>query len=621
MRKFKLTIIVCLIMVLFCPLFFASCTGLSGDFGGGQGGSSGGSGESEGGSEQSKDYGSPKSSNIDDYYESLLVLTDATPDGEFYDEISQSNMTFKDLLRRQITAFSEHLVFALSELYGDSTVGSKQLTNYPTTITTLNILGADHAKGCGYSGSYLNVTCPKCQLIIAGLDSTIVQQQLNYNNAILGGYLYEVKKVADENGNGQEGEFSTTLNSGQAWLNASALNVESLKLEISKILVSEGDNTTAFETNLENIDHLGFTDYDIAQIKAYILDKIIGTSRVAFDNNLYQTYFKNSPMVMTTTNNADQFTSNINLHYFKAYEMNLQFIIDVALTMSTEGIQRVDENGKYNGSTSAIYKLYSDVLPRINVEVLKLSEISEKINGKWDEETGSIIGGSSMDNPTPVLDDPKKLVSLIFVPMMNKKMIEDFRKELSDDVASWYNCNEFGLGSMNIGLKNDNSSTVFVKTKFYVNIDGLEEPFDDYVENSSYDENGKSGAFASEFETKLEKGKYDPQNDLASYNISGALEEKYGKKVKISDFKGLSMFNANGELNDKFFMNGKLKVQSTVFNVVGKTDENGQAIAGTNAVFNADSNFFQVNFEYYNEANESISPVELYLMYISNWPD
>ena len=647
MKKFKLTIILCLIMVMFCPMFFTACTGGMGSFGSNGGGSGSGSGSGSGGSGSggsgdvtNKDYGSPSSTDIDDYFESVLILTDATPEGEFYDEISQSNMTFKDLLRRQITAFSEHLVFALKAIYGDGDMktGSTVLTGYSIMLQAANVLGSSHMNECGYSSSSkFNINCPKCQSLIAGLGSTPSCNQLNYMNAINGGYVYEVKPYENKEENKEQtGAFSTIVNSEYAWLSPMALTTDNLKLEISKILVSEGEPSDVFDNNLKLIDHLGFTNYDIEQIKKYIFEKIIGLAIVNKDNELYESYFKNNSLVSNTTDDVDQFPFNLNLHYFRAYEINVNAIIEVALTMSTDGVQHVDKDGNYNGNNSTRFKLYPDMLPRINVEVLKLRQISDKINGVWDEETGKIVGGSVDGNQTPVLDDSKKLVSLIFIPKMNQDMIDDFRDGLEDtygsNVANSYNCEEFGLGSFNIGLKNaSSSSSVVVKLKHNISITGLEEEFNQYVANSVFNEEKSSDVFISENEIKLEKDKYDPEVYLACYDISSALEEKYSKKVKISDFNGLEIFK-NNKLNDDFFhydnwfddlfnINATLKVQSSVFSVTGKTDENGKAIPGTNAVFNADSNFLQVNFEYYNDSNEAIAPVELYLMYLSIWPD
>ena len=646
MKKFKLTIILCLIMVMFCPMFFTACTGGMGSFGSNGGGSGSGSGSGSGGSgsggsgdDTNKDYGSPSSTDIDDYFESVLILTDATPEGEFYDEISQSNMTFKDLLRRQITAFSEHLVFALKAIYGDMQNGSVALTGY-STLLAKDILGdisKQHDSKCEGSNGMFDVNCYKCQALIAGLGSTPSCNQLNYVNAINGGYVYEVKQYENKEENKEQtGAFSTIVNSAYAWLSPMALTTENLKKEISKILVSEGEPSDDFDNNLKLIDHLGFTNYDIEQIKKYIFEKIIGLAIVNEDNNLYESYFKNNSLVSNTTDDVDQFPFNLNLHYFRAYEINVNAIIEVALTMTTGMEQKVDENGKYAGKAPTDLKLYVDMLPRINVEVLKLRQISDKINGVWDEETGKIVGGSVDGNQKPVLDDSKKLVSLIFIPKMKDEIIKKFKQELEilygSDVANSYNCEEFGLGSFNIGLKNaSSSSSVVVKLKHNISITSLEEEFNQYVANSVFNEEKSSDVFISENEIKLEKDKYDPEVYLACYDISAALEEKYSKKVKISDFYGLEIFK-NNKLNDDFFhydnwfddlfnINATLKVQSSVFSVTGKTDENGKAIPGTNAVFNADSNFLQVNFEYYNDSNEAIAPVELYLMYLSIWPD
>ena len=118
MKKFKLFIVISLIFFMFCPTFLTSCGGFGGSGGssGGSGGSGSGSGGSEsgsGGSSEEVDYGSPSSMNIDDYYESVIILTDATSSGVFYDDFSKKEETFKNLLDRQITSFAEHLIFGL----------------------------------------------------------------------------------------------------------------------------------------------------------------------------------------------------------------------------------------------------------------------------------------------------------------------------------------------------------------------------------------------------------------------------------------------------------------------------------------------------------------------------
>ncbi len=642
MKKTILNKIVCVIMLFFCMFSFSGCffgddsssssgTTSGGSSGGTSGGSSGGSssGGGSGGSssETEVDYGNPRRTDyaqisIDDYYEGVAILTDATPSGKFYDDYSKSVKTFKELLDRQITSFCEYLVFGIQSVYGNIGGAQTTLSAYDINILANQVLGESAVSP--NTGAYVNT--PEGQAYISKINNTTGTTQLKYDNAINGGYLF---KLVDESDPSKGGSFSSEVNTSRKWANPGKLTVENLKNEISAFMISSGTAST-YDSNLENIDHLGFTTIEASAIASYILQEIIGASNVSFDNELKDrfTSFTVSSL-LTTEANKDMF-SRADMHYYRAYTLNVATIISTALTTATDAKQHIDSDGNFAESKSKnkeYYKLFP-MMPRVNVTVEKVSDITKNLN--------SIIGGE--DNlKEAVIETPEKFVSLILLPKLDKEVISDFKSYLSEkygsEVANSYACDQFEVGSYNIALKNADSDDVKVKLKFNVSIESEEAQkelgvgkytvLNDYVNNSAYEkDNNSSNCFEDETTFILSKGKYNNEKDLASFDLSSAIKNKYNKKLKIKNYNGVEIFKDNKLNEDYFYKKDKdalLKVDNNLFSLVQKTNINGEATQGVNAVFNAKSNYVQINFEYYNSKNIAISPVPIYFMYFSIW--
>ena len=654
MKKTLFNKIVCVIMLFFCVFSFSGCFfgddsssssgtttggssggGTGGTTGGGTGGTTGGgTGGTTGGgtgggssSETEADYGNPRRTDytkvsIDDYYEGVAILTDATPYGKFYDDHTKTVKTFKELLDRQITSFCEYLVFGIKSVYGNTAGAQTTLSGYNINILTNQVLGENAISP--NTSAYVNT--PEGQAYISKINNTTGTTQLNYDNAINGGYLF---KLVDESDPSKGGSFSSEVNTSRKWANPGKLTVENLKNEISAFMISSGTAST-YDSNLENIDHLGFTTIEASAIANYILQEIIGASNVSYDNALkerFTTYFVSN--LITTEENKDVF-SIIDMHYYRAYTLNIATIVSTALTTATDAKQHINADGSFAESKSKnkeYFRLFP-LLPRVNVTVEKVSDITKNLN--------SIIGGE--DNlKEAVIETHEKFVSLILLPKLDEEVISDFKSYLSDkygsEVANSYACDQFEVGSYNISLKNANTDDVKVKLKFNVSIESEEAQkelgagkytvLNDYVNNSAYEkDNNSSNCFEYETTFILSKGKYNNEKDLASFDLSSAIKNKYNKKLKIKNYNGVEIFKDNKLNEDYFYKKDKdalLKVDNNLFSLVQKTNINGEATQGVNAVFNAKSNYVQINFEYYNSKNIAISPVPIYFMYFSIW--
>lgn len=601
--------------------------------------------------------------DADDYYLGCLLLTDATALGKYYDNVTESVVSFSDLIDREIETFLKQLVYSLNIIYGNnstfpsnSSTDSYSLSSAWANNSNLIVFAQtllDNSHSCGNIGGTYTFNCEACQSRLAGLNGQEIEDNpLNYENAILGGYSYDSATKL----------FTSNLNTTRQWLyRGGTEDIDSLKIAIAKILcVGDYNANITYDYCLENIDHLGYTDYELELLKTYVLDEIIGEANVAYDNSL-SAMIGPSITITSGDSNTGNFLTNNTLHDYKSYTYVVDKLVSRMVELGTGGSYPLS-NGQYpQVGVVDVYSVYPN-LARINIEFKKFSEISSAVNGISEADVANMSEEelnewyrnmeSNNSNPEPCFTPQSKLLSIIFLPKVSNSLAEDFKDSLAEKYgqtfASGYDCNKFTIGSLSIGIGDGASSDYvnqynefLINLSFLVKIDG-EKIIDGYIDNYSYSSasqypNNEDARkildyFPNEKDiiiTNDEDLSYDSSKSVAGYDISNYIKNaNYGTNKKISEYDGVDIVDDDGNLNSKYFkeVSGEkyLNVWNNLFTTSAKYSGVGSYVSGINAEFLGGDNFWQINFEYFvntNGTKQSISSQFIYLMYLYVWTD
>lgn len=632
-----LNIMLVFILIIFSNFGLVACmdTGGEGIGGGGSGGSGG-----------SDDGDSPievTSESEDDFFSGVLLMYDAGYNGEFYDKSTESNKTFMELLDRQITTFTTHLLYGLNVLYGDNEkvlsgtndsfdllFAYSELSSMWGNIGNLSIKPAtilsdiissssDCAINTSNFGEEKDVIASGISAIAGlGEDSLGNLNQFNFNNAIKGGYLYEVTNAEES-----KGEFTSDFNTANKWeldVTDSAYD-ESIRNAIANIL-SAGtyDNSIAqedYETALQNIEYLGFSKNDLENIAEYVLNRVIG-SAYSNDENIRNTLPSGRIDVVGSEEGEDKFPTNTNAHYYKGYRFAVNILVERMANITTTGLYATSNNFESEELENRLMTYM--IMPRTTIEIKRCSDLfpAKVSEDNYNSETGDfdINVGDSYDQETgefefdydPILENVK-LKQIVFIPKLSEKAKNDYREKLEQEYGANYTNYldyRFDILSLNMSLNAtvDSEEARFrVLPTFTVMADG-ECVHQDKVKNDVYEYAPQPvDAFPDEYSYMIDYI-YDAQSDEASFNIDSVMSGH-----KFSDYNGVQVFDNNNNPSENFFHDNNFIVNFGASLVAGDEtfyyvdySEDGDFLF----TFNGGENFFQIDFSYFSETSTNI---------------
>lgn len=325
--------------------------------------------------------------DFSDYFNGYVVLSNGDNTFEVYDEVTKTEVTFNDLLDRQIDVLAQQIIYGLTYVYGyNGSTHNRDGAN----LEILDTLG--DKSSYEYSGSEAEVNYKR---ILTTLDNensinpdndTLIEINLNNIEDFQKSLIINVK---DENFLTSQGALSiigaiegynTTLsitgnlndevNSAKSWIISSTpsnyivyLNKvrDSIKLGIAKAIYGE-ETTLEYNQILDKINTLGF--YDISKnpkqfdgIVNYIYNNVIGTNLVSKDNE-YQKYYLDNydgiinintinsikdkiepPNVSSEDKDNYEFTRDDNPRFYKGYSIVVPAIVSQAINNTFQGTE------------------------------------------------------------------------------------------------------------------------------------------------------------------------------------------------------------------------------------------------------------------------------------------
>lgn len=618
-RRKNIVNIIIAIMLLICSCFgLCSCLD-GGTTGGGSSGSSGGS--SEGGSGEGNKKIEITSSNEDDFFSGVMIMYDAGYSGEFYDTPTESKKKFTDLLDRQITTFTSHLLTALNIVYGDDSVYKSVESSYDILATnadlkamwgdsrTIQVNPTTILSFEKQSGTYMvntqNYDLPGVKETLAknlsgvaelGTDNKSATNPFYFNNAIKGGYVYKITN--EETG---EGEFTNELNVGYKWSMDISASVDSQTIRdaIANIIANKSytELTDNYEDCLQKIEYLGFSKNDLSNIAQYVLTTVIGSA--------YNTdeAIRSSIPTDSYINSNNKFT-NLSSYYYKAYQFVTKILVGRMADMTITGLYYSDSNFIPDQDEDKI--LAYTVAPRTNIEIMKCSELFSRTSDIEIGDDGTLIGGG--EEAKAILENIK-IKQIVFLPKLSEDVKADYVKKLKEAYGNSYSQHadyRFQVKSMGLALKttstNELSKFVFLPT-FTIMAEG-EVVHQDKIENESArlsKDYLTNDSYYDDYALNIDYV-YDANQDSASYNVGDAMGDS-----KFADYNGVAVFDESGTPSADYFFKDGDKYYLKSDRIANMLDNNAVYLASYDEdgefifTFNGGDNFLQADFNYFPE--------------------
>ena len=665
----KLKIIITLLIIIFSAFCLTACFGDGTSSTASNGSSSSSSGSQE---QQNQDDGKEaiSSHNEDDFFSGVLVAYDAGYSGKFYDVPTDSTKTFTELLDREITTFTTHLIYALNVLYGDnSNVTSEsnatfnllnansELAGMWGSIDSLDVkpstlLSIDKRTDKRYllnTSDFENNKQELARSITAvanlGEDNNKQGLQFNFDRAIEGGFTY----YHDAEFEGyNKGYFTEDINTNYRWTMNISSNGEfynsTIRDAIANILANQsfdqGVSNKSYEEALKDIEYLGFSPSDQSNITQYILSSVIGSAYnydEAIMRRISTTYIDCSVM----HDDEDKFPTDINIHYYKAYDFTVKILVERMAQITIDGIYTLDE--EYDPNSEHGRTFFYPIMPRTSIDIMRCSEIFSKTNNINFDDDGNFDINKFLEeydenkDITPLLTDIK-LKQIIFIPKLSKSVKDEYLDNLKEKYGNnylQYSDLRFVIESMNIGVNAttsaDESEFILLPVFTIVADDGE----DVYVYQGNVN-NEVSGVGSSkpdicydEYALCIDNLEFDVNEDEASYTIKDVMGTS-----KFDDYEGVELFDEDDKPNQTYFhsdaegnylivdMAASYTFDDTVYKVT--IDEEKNTFIFT---FNGKVNFLQIDFLYYdinaqdiyNSNAGAIEPQSMDLFILSIW--
>lgn len=399
MKKYKFLTIILSLFLCFSLFALTACsTGnledpdLGGDSVEDGGGSS--SGGDDGGDEPEPE---PEVATSD-YFDGVVILFRPDPNSaedSFTDGVTGTQMTFNQLLDRQISMLADDILNRLVGVYGtgyDSIeevielkdkdgISLVEYGSIPASYVAKNAFATyDELEG-GYlysDGSVADGTNVDLKQVASwgyateknngtiwfNTDNTnldVIVNNFAFQDAILG-------KNTVVNSRGLDNEFlGFYIGTNESYLNPwkwSTLNFETISDEIrnnlrmalsSLLLTGEYDaessydfDQTTYDNNLSNIGHIGLLSYDKQVIKNFIKDVIIGKDLIDADNEALRLLEENfdltnftgiEPDSDTLLNMSQEEIATLDtMHTYKAYDLIIDAIVEQAASNTFDGV-------------------------------------------------------------------------------------------------------------------------------------------------------------------------------------------------------------------------------------------------------------------------------------------
>ena len=632
-----------ILFILATAFGMVGCLDSSTGGGGSGGGSSGSGGYNDDDEDDNEDESVVKlnSEKADDFFSGMLIMYDAGHNGEFYDEATGKNQKFVDLLDREITTFTTHLMFALNVMYGDNaTVSSDDididLLALNTTIKDLwgGISGlmvnssTILSDSLGSEGSCVlntnNLEQEKEALassisLVAGMGTNPlgIYNQFNFNNAIKGGYVYEQTTNNEENGNGEvvqgKGKFTEEINTANAWsldITNSTYN-ETIRNAIANIVATgkyeQSSLNGSYDEALEKIEYLGFSPNDLANIAKYVCENVIG-SAYTIDEGIRQSISTGYVDVKGSSEDEDLYPTAKNTHYYKAYNFAVQILVERMAYVTTEGLYTTSTD--YESAPESSKILTYIVMPRTAIAIRKCSEVfdsTETEDDAFDEDGMYDENGNVNLKYEPVLSYVK-LKQIVFLPKLSLSVLLKYVQELQDEYGSNYSSYydpRFQVQAINIGLNgtifSEESRFICLPT-FTISAEGEIVYSDKCKIDGADDPDLDVEAYHDEYSFELDYI-YNAGKDEASFNIGDAMNGK-----KFSNYDGVAVFDEDDKPSSEYFhKDGLLGDYTLILNKGASYDEESKAIYQINTddngnfkfTFNGGQNFLQIDFSYF----------------------
>ncbi len=275
--------------------------------------------------------------DFSDYFNGYVVLSNGDSTFKVYDEVTKTEVTFNDLLNRQIDVLAQDLIYRLTYVYGSIRTNETDIGN------SFNLVNKD---GSNYTYQDKAAIFDSKKTLINNIDHThtsgeidlnclsCIQNSLNNESGFSNYLFYETMIHLPK---AIEGYYTTlnliSLNNKVAanpwnWTveNATYENYltkfkNNLKMAIAYILsdndeyknidVNYSFNEEMYNNTLSKIDTLGLfnnrnENSQKLKLETFVLNNIIGASLIEKDENIYNcTYLKNNNYVITSNFQLD----------------------------------------------------------------------------------------------------------------------------------------------------------------------------------------------------------------------------------------------------------------------------------------------------------------------------
>lgn len=547
----------------------------------------------------------------------ILVLSEVDEETQFYDNYTQKNQTFNYLLDRQFTLLAEQINFALNVIYGSGSINQLlRLESFSgMAIADVSIIGttsglseANKEMTCGHDKSnVLNLSCGECLARVADLRDHFQHTPFYFLDAMDGGAEY----------NTQTNSFNpSVLITSNAWHYKEGLSIDLLKTAMAKIIATGeshiGSDEGDYQEYLNRIEYLGLLtseqkegeDSDLDLIKQYILNNIIGTRQVEFDNLILNELGGSNGNDNININlgepGSDIFNGNVRLHYYKAYEQVVNQVIDKAAKISVKGMSP-DDNGNYLDKDYAAIPTMS----KTNVTFLNLEELHYE-------------GDDTLLYYKPQLKQPQKIKQIIAIPKMSDyalsyrygQLLEMYGTDFAD---TWEEIADFYLTQLYAVFATpqyDEYPEFVLRLKFLIKIAGR-DVLNNYVppyftDNTYFTSDG--GIVVQEYDTftvdgiELRGSEVNRAQSMFIFGTSGGSEFS-----RMQEYDGVQVYNDFNKASDEYFEKGALMVWSNLFDIERKPKDNYDEYE-TIATFKGGNNIFQFTIECYDGQTGEIIP-------------
>lgn len=315
--------------------------------------------------------------DFSDYFNGYVVLSNGDSTFKVYDEVTKTEVTFNDLLDRQIDVLAQQIIYGLTYVYGyDTNKDNREqnqlilrdyllnkedgveykLNNNNAVVNSENVLFNLTNPPDKENGELLEVDIDSIEDFQESLIIINDNNYLNFNGAlsIVGAIEGRFMTI------GNRDLLSADADESKAWkmsltpsnyLNYSEEYKEDIKLGIIKAIYGE-ETTLGYNQILDKINNLGFYDItknsnQINSIVNFIYENIIGQELVNKDNE-YANYINNNYNGIINDDVLDEiqiemeegtFTNSNNPRFYKGYNVVVPAIVSQAINNTFQGTE------------------------------------------------------------------------------------------------------------------------------------------------------------------------------------------------------------------------------------------------------------------------------------------